>query len=426
MFEKEGEMYKRIFNFLIFLFYAILLISYSSLFSYTQQGSKIEKTNDIDVISNPKNPIPKDGLKKRIVFEEDLSIGEVEGDENYMFGNRVYFNVDEEGNFYVNDWDRKRIKKFDPQGKYLLSIGRAGQGPGEFRNVWIPRFDKDKNLYVSDIVSRRISFFDKEGKFLRQIRIPIHLSNVYVNSKGFFVGYQTTNIDDPSGDKSIFILGLYDERFNLIAEFHRQIWESKRSSGRDAESRAQFLANLLGDDAFKPSMSYVLAENDFIYFGYPEKYEIRVYSPEGKLVKIIQRDYDPIRVSKKHKESFIQYQEDEFFRFIETPENIKKKVYQLIKYPKYIPAYQRFTLMENGWLAVIVDSIEDEYTLMDIFDKDGKYIAQFKTTVPPGNLFFKDGKAYALATETESGFRFVKRYNFEIQEYKDNKWIRDK
>ena len=393
----------------IFLPVLIILISFGG-----------QKADDVVVVSNPKTP----ELNMRIVFNEELSIGEVEGDENYMFGNRVYFNTDAEGNFYVNDWDRRRIQKYDSQGNHLCTIGKKGQGPGEFQNVWIPRFDKDNNLYVSDYVSRRISFFDKEGKFLRQIKYPIHLSDIYVNSKGFFVGYQTTHIEESDSDKTIFIFGLYDEKFNLIAEFHRQTWESKYPSGRDAESRAQFLANLLGDDAFKPSTSYVLAENDFIYFGYPEKYEIRVYSPEGKLAKIIQRDYEPIKVNKKHKESFIQYQEDEFFRFIKTPENIRKKVYQLIKYPKYIPAYQRFTLMENGWLAVIVDSIEDEYTLMDIFDKDGKYIAQFKTTIPPGNLFFKNGKAYALATETESGFRFVKRYNFEIQEFKDNRWVK--
>ena len=85
--------------------------------------------------------------------------------------------------------------------------------------------------------------------------------------------------------------------------------------------------------------------------------------------------------------------------------------------------------MENGWLAVTVDSVEDEYTLFDIFDQEGRYIAHFKTPMPAEGvfsafLFFKNGKAYAVATE--SGYRFVKRYNFEIQEYKDNKWVRKK
>ena len=110
-------------------------------------------------------------------------------------------------------------------------------------------------------------------------------------------------------------------------------------------------------------------------------------------------------------------------------ENLKKKVFQKIKFPKYKPAYQGFTLMENGWLAVIVDSVKDEYTLFDIFDQEGRYIAHFKTPVPDeglymARLFFKNGKAYAVATEDD--YMFVKRYSFEIQEYTDGKWARKK
>ena len=74
---------------------------------------------DVKVISNPKMPQPPDGKPIFMIFEEDLSIGVREGDEKYMFGNRVYFNTDGDGNFYVTDWDRKRIQKYDPQGKAL-------------------------------------------------------------------------------------------------------------------------------------------------------------------------------------------------------------------------------------------------------------------------------------------------------------------
>ncbi|GAF92666.1 unnamed protein product, partial [marine sediment metagenome] len=37
---------------------------------------------------------------------------------------------------------------------------------------------------------------------------------------------------------------------------------------------------------------------------------------------------------------------------------------------------------------------------------------------------FKNGKAYTVATEDD--YKFVKGYNFEIQEYKNNKWVRKK
>jgi len=144
------------------------------------------------------------------------------------------------------------------------------------------------------------------------------------------------------------------------------------------------------------------------------------------LVKKITRDHDPLQVTEKDKESFIKIVGESLQSPIFT-DDIKKKALEKIKFPKYKPAYQNFTLMENGWLAVIIESVEDEYTLFDIFDPEGQYIAHFKTSIlaegmMSGLLFFKNGKAYSVATEDD--YKFVKRYNFEIQEYKGNKWVK--
>jgi hypothetical protein len=380
----------------------------------------VQKSDEVITVSNSKTPDYKKGTKMRIAFEEELSIGMAEGDENYMFGGRVYFKTDDEGKFYVVDWDRKRIQKYDPKGKYLLTMGGKGQGPGEFINVWDPKFDKDKNLYVMDIANDRVSFFNKEGKFVKQIKVPAGLSVLGISSRGFYFASQSKQIEEAAAAKWISVYGIFDDKFNSIAEIHRRTIELKNPSGRDAKSRAKFLADIFSTEAFKPNVTRFFAENDFIYFGYPEKYEISVYSQDGKLVKIIQREYNPIKVTEKHKENFISYLENEYFRLgVPEPEDIKKQVYKLIEYPKYIPAYKQFTLMENGWLAVIVDSIENDYTLIDIFDEEGKYIGQFQTTIPVENLFFKNGKAYALATEND--YKFVKRYKFEIQEFRDKR-----
>jgi len=147
-------------------------------------------------------------------------------------------------------------------------------------------------------------------------------------------------------------------------------------------------------------------------------------------VTVVYNSKDP--VGKKDKESFVKVASEEFSGPVFT-DDLKKIAIKQIKYPKYKPAYQSFSLMENGRLAVSVDSVENEYTLFDIFDQEGRYIAHFKATeltLPAEGIvsefffFFKNGKAYAVATEDD--YRFAKRYNFEIQEYKDNKWVRKK
>ena len=407
---------------MIFFSFVFLFFVLSNHEAIGEEPVNIQSSDEVKIISNPKTPSPKDGVKIRIVFEKELSIGVEEGDENYMFGGRVYFNADDEGNIYVTDWDRKRIQKYDTQGKYLLTIGRKGQGPGEFRNVFLPRFDKDKNLYVTDISNHRVHFFDKEGNFIKQISIPVGFSCQYINSKGVIIGTESRILkEDASGDEMAFIFGMFNDQIKLNTEIHRR---KKEYRPRGNRSRAQFTADLWGEDAFKPEMSHFMNGDDFLYFGYPESYEIKIYNPEGKITKIIKREYEAIKVSKKHKEKFEIFLEDEVFRFFPQDNSLKKDVFRLIEYPKYIPPYQQFTLMENGWLAVIVDSIPGEYTLFDIFDQEGNYIAKFEALIPTENLFFKNGKAYALATEND--YRFVKRYRYEIQEYRDNKWVKKK
>jgi hypothetical protein len=408
-----------IYSLLIFLSFFLFFV-FSSHKAFGEALANIQSSEEVKIISNPKTPSPKDGFKIRIVFEEELSIGVEAGDENYMFGGRIYFNTDDEGNIYVNDWDQKRIQKFDPQGQYFLTIGRRGRGPGEFVNAWNPRFDKDGNLYVYDRGNRRISFFTTDGEYLRQISFPQGMSILYMYSQGLFFATQSRILNDTDVFSYIYKYGLFDRELNQVAEIYSQTTERKR----DMRSRAHYLANIYSDDAYDPELTFLMSKNEFIYLGYSEKYEIKIFSPEGKLVKIIQREYDPIKIGKKHKENFVKYLEDEYFRFTPKVESLKKDIIGLIKYPKYLPAYQTFTLMENGWLFVVVDSGEENAKLIDIFDQDGKYIAQFTTSVSTDRLIFKNGKAYAI--DTVNDYRYVKRYSYEIQEYRDNQWVKKK
>lgn len=421
-------MKNKIYSFLVFFIGIFIALNYFSKEIFAEEKVKIQKSDDVVVVTNPKTP----ELKMRIVFKEEFSIGLIEGDENYMFSGTICFNTDGDGNFYVSDEGTLRIQKYSPEGKYLLTIGRKGLGPGEFRSLPVVRFDKDDNLYICDVTSRRISFFSKEGEFLKQIKMPGAYENLYINSKGLMVANKYEQVPTDDALTMFFTFELFNEEFTPLAELHK-IKREMAVPGRDLSSRAQIMANMINLFVYQPQEFLTLARNDFIYFGHPDKYEINIFSPEGRLVKKITRDYEPVPVSKKDIKNFEEEisQEEELNR---APEDFMKKLFQLIKYPKYKPAYQSFTLtdgfnqsftlMENGWLALIVDSVKGEYTIFDLFDQEGRYIANFKTTIPVEGLFFKNGKAYAVATEND--FKFAKRYNFEIQEYKDNKWARKK
>lgn len=388
------------------------LILFSACVEQKAHGKRIiEEADGVIVVKNPLEPL---NPEMQIIFEEDLTIGVEDGDENYMFGSQVFVNTDDEGNIYVTDWDRKTVRKYDSNGNFLQSIGRLGQGPGEFQNISEVRFDIEGNIYLNDVKIQRISYLTKEGNYLKGIRIPNIFDRVVINSRGFYIAMSVDNIEVGGGKKWDYIYGLFDDKFNLIAEFLRLPQEVNAKSKK--YDIAQAFADSLSDMAFQPYVNYVMDKNDLIYFGYPENYEIKVYSSAGKLMKIIHRDFEPVEISERHKEYFENNQSELFGAKI--PAREIKKVFELVEYPKYKPAYERFTLMENGWIFVVVDSVRDGSKLVDIFNKDGEYLAQFETDISTDWLSFNNGKAYAVAMIDD--YKFIKRYNFKILGYKDN------
>ncbi len=368
------------------------------------------------VVDNGRHPAPPKGGEWKISFLEDLTVGVKEGDENYMFGKRLYFNVDDDGNIYAVDWDRKRIQKYGPDGKYILTIGRFGQGPGEFQNVWMPHFDREGSLYTQDIANHKVVFFDLNGKLIKEVKLPEKTDDILINSRGEYVGYIHEIKEDPkSGAKVISSFGLFDKDFNPIAVIHQTTQTFATLKGRDPGSLAEFLAEMMSKSAFSPEVTLLLGRDDRLYMGYPESYEIRVYSPSGKPERLIRKDQPSQLVTELHKKDYGSLQEREFLLGLPAvySESIRKKALAMIRYPKYLPAYQKFALLDNGWLAVVVDAVKDGPAKVDFFDENGVYIAEVVASIPVDGLIFRKDKAYAIV-ETEEGYRFIKRFTWSI------------
>jgi len=309
--------------------------------------------------------------------------------------------------------------KYDPSGKYLLTIGRKGQGPGEFQNLSVARFDKNGQIYVTDIASRRISFFDKEGRYLSQVSMPEAFEDLYINTKGYYVSKRTAILRNGAGLGTKSSYSLFNDKFEPVAEFYTQASSTKPPAGRDATSMAKFTAGVLNGIAFQPRPKHIVASDDSIFFGYPDSYAIDVYSPEGWKIRTIKREYESIRITDKDKEYFASSIARPFLTRggIRRSEEEINEILKYVEYPVNKPAYHSFALMDNGWLAVAVDFVFGEYSLLDLFDKGGRYIGQFKASFPTDYwFFFKNGRAYAIATDDE-GYKFVKRYSFKIEEY---------
>lgn len=62
--------------------------------------------------------------------------------------------------FYILDMTAKKVLLFSRKGKFLKSIHKVGQGPGEYTNPCDIDVDEKGNVYLSDIDSHRILVYE--------------------------------------------------------------------------------------------------------------------------------------------------------------------------------------------------------------------------------------------------------------------------
>ncbi|MBI4720940.1 MAG: 6-bladed beta-propeller, partial [Chitinivibrionia bacterium] len=93
-------------------------------------------------------------------------------DEEYFFGVISGVATDKNGAVYLLDTQLNDIKVFSPAGEYLRSIGREGEGPGEFRRPADLFFTLDGNVAVVQRMPGRIVLLTPGGEAAGTFPVP--------------------------------------------------------------------------------------------------------------------------------------------------------------------------------------------------------------------------------------------------------------
>jgi hypothetical protein len=102
-------------------------------------------------------------------LEQDLRIGSLDGEDALSQVGRIALAPD--GRIFVSLPQERRVIAFAPNGAPADSVGRAGEGPGEFLAPSYLDFVGD-TLWVYDARQGRISFFDAAGEHAGDQRVP--------------------------------------------------------------------------------------------------------------------------------------------------------------------------------------------------------------------------------------------------------------
>lgn len=382
---------------IVFSFIFISFLTFIACDKEPKPAVSIEVIDGIEHVHNPEIPqFPN----KTVTFEEDLSIGGEDEQGNVFLYEAGDFAVDEHGNIYISDYKEIGIKVFDQNGTYLHSIGRKGQGPGEFQWIMAFSFLPDGRLLVMDFRSLRTSIFESSGQFLEshQWIQNLYLSQILLTANQSYILAVGTFRESITQERKIAV-NEYDFKGNLVLPFGEFV-SQKRKVYDDGSSNYSIRIPHSPQSIFAGDITH-----HCIYHCLNSKYLIEVYDQTAKLIRKIDRPYEPIPFTSKDKEAFMAQYENHRIE-------VMKKLAQEVDFPKVKAVASRLLTDDIGNLWVKTNEQQKEgdtvFWAYDIFDKNGIYDARVWIELEPA-LILK-GKMYQIHTDEETGYRHVKRY----------------
>jgi hypothetical protein len=142
----------------------------------------------------------------------------VAGDGPDTFNQPTDVLVAPNGDIFVADGHRdsatahpgnNRIVKFSKDGKFLKQWGRKGTGPGEFQEPHTIAMDSRGRLFVGDRMNNRIQIFDQNGKFLEEWKQFGRPSGIYITKNDtIYVADSESGPDTGAGELETWRKGI--------------------------------------------------------------------------------------------------------------------------------------------------------------------------------------------------------------------------
>jgi len=344
---------------------------------------KSDKTYTIEIkdgVNYVHNHAPLWGDTLKVALEYVQKIGEFDAaDENYLFHYPSDVERDSDGNIYIVDQGNYRIQKFDATGKYIMTIGKRGQGPGEFGNPFKMRIGPGENLYVSDGTFIRI--FSKDGNYIKSINFPRHQTTFAINRKGEFVMPHGL-IMEHLGDKvKESVMVVRDSSGSVLYEFG----EAKKFE------TFQFAQ-------FGNSVYFGLDSEDNICLSFSYQNRIEKYSPEGRLLFKADR---PINFEIKYEMGIRKFESDGITREMEWP------IFTWVSADLNIDHKGRIWIRTyKRELGPDEEIRKAEDMDIELYDQDGIMLGKLKHPEHSGRMKIIGNRVYIMNSEEECVYEY--------------------
>jgi len=325
----------------------------------------------ITLLGESEDPKPLLNLYKtgRIQLVADLAIDETLLPDDILFENVFITKMSKNGDIYFCDFKANNIKKFDRLGKFVQTIGREGQGPGEF-NMPSDFAITDDRLIVWDMGNRRLCVLTCDGKFIKSK--PVSMSDGLPDKMRSLpngeiaIGLEVVRFDEPGRPQDYLIAVYTSELEQKKIIYHRQVCRNKyiRSQG--------MIVNLY--QPFSTFIYWDVSADGRIVIGHSQKYEMRVYNSAGNELFSIIHAWQPIEIT--HADKIKYFVEIAPSNGEETKEVASRFIVENTQFPKHKPAFKQIVVDSEGNILVWAyrKDVEKEMKYIDAFDPQGNFL----------------------------------------------------
>lgn len=341
----------------------------------------------VDGVKTVRNPAtPRYGT---FAFDlvEDLAIGE-EKDENLFLPGGVTIAVDAGGAIYACDFGNRRVQVYDRGGKFVRTIGRVGQGPGEYSFPSGVYVDDGGDVLIDG--GRSLVVFGPDGAFKKNVPIKAFLSRKELGPGGMIVGTTQPSLRTEGGPKNTLVqLGPDGELRRTLAEFPAY-----------GASPGQMLLHWYSGD-----IAFCRRDADSLFYGFSLEPVIHVADREGREVLMFSKP----EVSRKiTAEEEALTRKDGIWAWFGRGD---PKVAPL-GMPDHRPYYRSFFSDDRGRLYVIrfrpITEKAVKGSEVDVFSKDGYFLYSMSWPFVPQVV--KSGFLYEVRQDEEAGLTKIVRH----------------
>jgi hypothetical protein len=363
-------------------------------------SAAVRDSAGVTIVENQEG-IPPDGGGWSLAASPSLVIGGLDGPEDSgLYRVRGAARLPD-GRIAVANDGSLEVKIFGVDGAQLASLGREGEGPGEFSSVTLTGRLSD-TLIALDRRLRRVSLVHPDEGFIRSFNIAEPVADYLLG--GWFFESGSVLIED----LSLGADGGFEDGFgrrparlkscDLTGALHSDFGELPGSEEFTVTRQGEHGTAIgISSVPFGKSPQVAVA-GDRLFFGSQDSYEISVFDSHAALRTLVRLARSPVRVTDSDLAAYIR---EELEGADEDEAQSRRETFEEMPMMEFRPAHGAISADREGFLFVEeFRSPGMKSVPVNVFDPEGRFAGRFE--IPADIEILEIGPDYLLALHEDS------------------------